>query len=243
MSRILLLSGDPAFKEKNIEILSQAGLEVAAAADCLQGLPLLNKDKYDIVIIDSELSDMSGSQACRIIREQSGVPIILLGTVAEPEIWAKAGFNAVDVPLSEMMTSLQTGLIDGFMDTPVFALSLQIFAKAPHMINMSFGIAIGATIIQKSQWNKIEPDLQKAFLKASQDLVVQSQAEVRSMDEKAITEMKKYGLLLTEVAPQDAASWIDPLQKIYPEIREKVIPKDIFDKTIELRNQYRSGKK
>ena len=41
------------------------------------------------------------------------------------------------------MTSLQTGLIDGFMDTPVFALSLQIFAKAPHMINASYGIAIG----------------------------------------------------------------------------------------------------
>ena len=165
------------------------------------------------------------------------------GDQASKAIWAKAGFNAVDIPLSEMMTALQTGLIDGFMDTPVFALSLQIFAKAPHMINISYGIAIGATIIQKSQWSKIEPDLQKAFLKASQDLVAQSQAEVRSMDEKAITEMKKYGLLLTEVAPRDVKAWIDPLQKIYPEIREKVIPKDIFDKTIEMRNQYRAGKR
>ncbi len=165
------------------------------------------------------------------------------GDQASKEIWAKAGFNAVDIPLSEMLTALQTGLIDGFLDTPVFALSLQIFAKAPHMISISYGIAIGATIIQKSQWNKIEPDLQKAFIKASQDLVTQSQPEVRSMDEKAITEMKKYGLQLTEVAPQDTASWIDPLQKIYPEIREKVMPKDIFDKTMELRNQYRAGKR
>jgi hypothetical protein len=66
---------------------------------------------------------------------------------------------------------------------------------------------------------------------------------VRSMDEKAIAEMKKYGLQMTEVAPQDIKTWIDPLQKIYPEIREKLIPKDIFDKTIELRNQYRAEKK
>ncbi|MBN2106547.1 MAG: TRAP transporter substrate-binding protein DctP [Deltaproteobacteria bacterium] len=165
------------------------------------------------------------------------------GDQASKEIWAKAGFNAVDVPMSEMMTALQTGLIDGFMDTPVFALSLQIFAKAPNMINVSYGIAIGATIVQKSVWNKIESDLQKAFIKASQDLVAQSQAEVRSMDEKAIAEMKKYGLQTTEVAPQDVKSWLDPLQKIYPEIREKLIPKDIFDTTIELRNQYRAGKK
>jgi TRAP-type transport system periplasmic protein len=165
------------------------------------------------------------------------------GDQASKEIWAKAGFNAVDVPMSEMMTALQTGLIDGFMDTPVFALSLQIFAKAPNMINVSYGIAIGATIIQKSVWNKIEPELQKAFLKASQDLVAQSQAEVRSMDEKALAEMKKYGLHVTEVAPQDVKLWIDPMQNIYPEIREKLIPKDIFDKTIELRNQYRGQKK
>jgi TRAP-type C4-dicarboxylate transport system substrate-binding protein len=165
------------------------------------------------------------------------------GDQASKEIWAKAGFNAVDVPMSEMMTALQTGLIDGFMDTPVFALSLQIFAKAPNMINVSYGIAIGATIVQKNVWNKIEPDLQKAFIKASQDLVAQSQAEVRSMDEKAIAEMKKYGLQTTEVAPQDVQLWLDPLQKIYPEIREKLIPKDIFDKTIELRNQYRAGKR
>ncbi len=93
------------------------------------------------------------------------------GDQASKEIWAKAGFNAVDVPMSEMMTALQTGLIDGFMDTPVFALSLQIFAKAPHMINVSYGIAIAATVVQKSVWNKIEPDLQKAFIKASQDLL------------------------------------------------------------------------
>ena len=165
------------------------------------------------------------------------------GDQASKEIWAKAGFNAVDVPLSEMMTSLQTGLIDGFMDTPVFALSLQIFAKAPYMVGVSYGIAIGATIIQKSQWNKIEPDLQRAFIKAAQDLVVQSQAEVRGIDEKAIAEMKKYGLQVMEVAPQERAAWLEPMHRIYPEVREKLIPKEIFDKTIEYRNQYRAGKK
>lgn len=165
------------------------------------------------------------------------------GDQASKEIWAKAGFNAVDVPLSEMMTSLKTGLIDGFLDTPVFALSLQIFAEAPHMIDVSYGIAIAATIVQQSQWHKIEPELRKAFIKASQDLVAQSQAEVRGIDEKAIVEMKKYGLQVHEVSAQDRAAWLVPAQKIYPEIREKLIPKDIFDKTIELRDRFRAGKK
>jgi len=165
------------------------------------------------------------------------------GDQASKEIWARAGFNAVDIPLSEMLTALQTGLIDGFLDTPVFALSLQIFAKAPNMINVSYGIAIAGTIIQKQQWNKINPELQPKLLQAARDLAAGAKGEVRSMDDRAIAEMKKYGLTVTDVSPQDTLAWIAPLQKIYPDIREKLIPKDIFDKTIKLRDQYRAQKK
>ena len=41
----------------------------------------------------------------------------------------------------------------------------------------------------------------------------------------------------------DTAAWIAPLQQIYPEIREKLIPRDIFDRTVELRDQYRAEKR
>ncbi len=53
------------------------------------------------------------------------------GDQASKEIWAKAGFNAVDVPLSEMMTALQTGLIDGFMDTPGICPVAPDFCQGP----------------------------------------------------------------------------------------------------------------
>lgn len=165
------------------------------------------------------------------------------GDQASREIWAKAGFNAVDIPLSEMLTALQTGLIDGFMDTPVFALSLQIFSKAKHMINVHYGIAVASTIIQKSQWDKINPELQKTLLKAAGDISRETKDEVRGMDDKAIAEMKKYGLELMEVSPQDASAWLEPVQRIYPDIRAKLISQDVFDKTLELRNQFRSQKK
>ncbi|MEI6125960.1 MAG: TRAP transporter substrate-binding protein DctP [Pseudomonadota bacterium] len=217
---------------------------------CRQQLaPLIEKrfaDKGFVIVNYGDLGYMYfyTSQKTQSIAELQKKKICTFaGDQASKEIWARAGFNAVDIPLSEMLTALQTGLIDGFMDTPVFALSLQLFAKAKNMINVHYGIAIAATIIQKSQWDKINPELQKKLLKASGDLAAEMKGEVRGMDEKAIAEMKKYGLEITEVSPGDAPAWIEPLQKIYPEIREKLIPKDIFDKTIELRNQFRAQKK
>jgi len=164
------------------------------------------------------------------------------GDQTSREIWAKAGFNAVDIPLSEMLTALQTGLIDGFLDTPVFALSLQIFSKAKHMINVHYGIAVASTIIQKSQWDKVNPELQAALLQAAAEVSREVKAEVRSMAEKAIAEMKKYGLEPMDVAPQDVPVWLEPVHKIYPEIRAKLISQDIFDKTLQLRSEFRALK-
>jgi TRAP-type C4-dicarboxylate transport system substrate-binding protein len=217
---------------------------------CRQQLaPLLERrfaDKGFIIVNHADLGYMyffTSHRTGSIAELQKKKICTFAGDQASKEIWAKAGFNAVDVPLSEMLTALQTGLIDGFMDTPVFALSLQIFSKAKHMINVHYGIAVASTIIQKSQWDKINPELQKTLLKSAGDVSRETKGEVRGMDDKAIAEMKKYGLEVMEVSPQDAAAWLEPVEKIYSDIRAKLIPQDVFDKTLELRSQFRSQKK
>jgi CheY-like chemotaxis protein/predicted RNA-binding Zn-ribbon protein involved in translation (DUF1610 family) len=89
MSHILFMSSDPVLKEKNIEILRQSGLETSGAAECLQGLTMLDKNNYDVVVIDDELTDASGYEACLKVRQQSDVPIVLLGSGSESEVWSK----------------------------------------------------------------------------------------------------------------------------------------------------------
>jgi DNA-binding response OmpR family regulator/predicted RNA-binding Zn-ribbon protein involved in translation (DUF1610 family) len=89
MSHVLFLSSDPVLKEKNIEILKQNGLDASGASDCLQGLVMLDKTDYDVIVIDDELTDASGFEACLKVRQQSDLPVILLGTLAESEVWSK----------------------------------------------------------------------------------------------------------------------------------------------------------
>ena len=89
MSHILFMSSDPVLKEKNMEVLQQNGLDASGASECLQGLVMLDKTEYDVVVIDDELSDVNGYEACLKVRQQSDVAIILLGSVAESEVWSK----------------------------------------------------------------------------------------------------------------------------------------------------------
>ncbi len=89
MSQILFLSSDPVLKEKNIEILQQSGLDATGSSGCLDGLVMMDKVSYDVVIIDDELSDVSGYEACLKIRQQHGAAIVLLGTIADSDAWAR----------------------------------------------------------------------------------------------------------------------------------------------------------
>jgi len=54
------------------------------------------------------------------------------------EIWKAAGFQPVPLPSTEILTGLQTGLINAFDTTPLLALSSQWFGLAPYMLDLKW---------------------------------------------------------------------------------------------------------
>ena len=89
MSQVLFLSSDNVLKDKNIEILQQSGLEANGASGCLDGLVMMDKSNFDVIVIDDELSDVSGYEACLKVRQQQGALIVLLGTIPDSDAWAR----------------------------------------------------------------------------------------------------------------------------------------------------------
>jgi len=89
MSQILFLSSDLVLKEKNIEILQQSGLDAIGTQGCLDGLMMMDKNNFDVVVIDDELSDVSGYEACLKVRQQQGAMIVLLGTIPDSDAWSR----------------------------------------------------------------------------------------------------------------------------------------------------------
>jgi len=89
MSKILFLSSDQVLKEKNIEILQQSGLDASGTQGCLDGLMMMDKNNFDVIVIDDELSDVSGYEACLKVRQQQGAMIVLLGTIPDSDAWSR----------------------------------------------------------------------------------------------------------------------------------------------------------
>lgn len=75
---ILVVEDDPTLRETLVEALEGEGYRAVAAADGREALVRFRADRPDLVLLDLMLPELSGIDVCRIIRAESGVPIVML---------------------------------------------------------------------------------------------------------------------------------------------------------------------
>ncbi len=75
---ILLVDDEPTLRETVAEALGSDGYRVETAADGREALARFRESRPDLVILDLMLPELSGIEICRIIRAESGVPILML---------------------------------------------------------------------------------------------------------------------------------------------------------------------
>lgn len=145
-------------------------------------------------------------------------------------LFRKAGFNPVVVASTDMVPSLQSGLITAFPHTPLAALSLQWFALAPHMLDVPWGPLVGATVLTSKAWERIPEPLHEPFIQAAQEIGGDLQQEIRRQDQKAITVMKKYGLEVHHADEAARKEWEALAESMYPFFRTRIVEPEVFDK-------------
>ena len=86
MSRtILIVEDEPTVLETLAYNLEQDGYRVVTAVDGPLGIQRFREEPPDLVILDLMLPEISGTEVCRIIRQESAVPILML-TAKDSEI-------------------------------------------------------------------------------------------------------------------------------------------------------------
>ena len=77
-SRILIVDDEPAILDNIQYVLEAEGLETLRLSEGLAVLPLLARQRVDLILLDIGLPDVSGLELCREIRRAHAVPIIFL---------------------------------------------------------------------------------------------------------------------------------------------------------------------
>jgi TRAP-type transport system periplasmic protein len=164
------------------------------------------------------------------------------GDPATIEAYKASGLRPVVLAATDVLPSLQSGLISGFPTTPLAALSQQWFALAPNMLDMPWAPLLAATVIRKDVWESIPEKYHAEFMKAARQAGKESAREVRRQDKKAVKVMQKYGLQVHALPEGARARWQEASSLAWPTIRTKMVSEDIFSETQAHLQEYRSSK-
>jgi TRAP-type C4-dicarboxylate transport system substrate-binding protein len=169
------------------------------------------------------------------------------GSNDELELWKANGFHPVPLAATDIQMGLKTGLIDVIPTTPLYALWNQCFTLAKYMNDIKWAPLVGATLVSKAVWDKIPEAQRGPMLQAARESGQQLRSGIRDMGDKAISVVtgglpgKKMDKL-TVVHADDAAvaDWRKQTEAVYPKMRGKLIPEDLFDEVRRLHEEYRA---
>jgi two-component system response regulator RegX3 len=85
MTRVLVVEDEQSLREPLVYLLQKEGFDVIEAADGNAALEVFKTSGADLILLDLMLPGLSGNEVCRVIRQTSTVPIIML-TAKDSEI-------------------------------------------------------------------------------------------------------------------------------------------------------------
>ncbi len=162
------------------------------------------------------------------------------GDPASVEAFKLVGFRPVVLSSTDIVPSLQTGMITCVSQVPAYMLTARLFDKANHMVDFPWSYLVGATVVKKDTWEKVPADLRPKLAAIAREINGRIDAEVKRLNDDAVTAMKKQGLQVVKVEP---GPWEKAAQRAWPAARGKVVSEAFFDQVVKLRDEARAARK
>jgi TRAP-type C4-dicarboxylate transport system substrate-binding protein len=157
------------------------------------------------------------------------------------DIFKWAGFNPVPISNVDLMTGLQTGLIDAAYMPLFLAEASQFYREAKNMTDMKWAPLQGALVMHRQGWDRLTPEHQQTVLTIAEKVGEDLQKDIRENEARSLQAMKSRGLKVWPVDGQALSEWRQAAENAYPQIRGKLVPPDIFDQVQQLRDEFQSN--
>jgi TRAP-type C4-dicarboxylate transport system substrate-binding protein len=125
---------------------------------------------------------------------------------------AEAGFKAagvtpISLPLADVYTSLQTGLIDTAANTPSGAIAFQWHTKIKYMVDLPLTYVVGILIVDKKVFDTLSPEDQKTVGDEIGGAVQRLEKVNRDDNAQAREALQKQGITIFKPTADEVAQW------------------------------------
>ncbi|HEY9183399.1 MAG TPA: TRAP transporter substrate-binding protein DctP [Gammaproteobacteria bacterium] len=230
----------------------------------LYGIPLLFRslDEIDAVraTLDAELIrglDQAGFVAFGFIeggfaKLLSNEPIQTVDDLRRKKVWVPEGdaisFLAMEtmglsptvLPVTDVLTGLQTGLIEVAFASPVAALVLQWHTKVKYITELPISYSMGVFAIEKNAFLALGAQDQQIVREVMQRYINDLDREARDDNLKAAEVLARSGIEAVNVNAADVDGWRRTIEGLFPKVRERPdIDAPVFDRLLAMLAEYR----
>lgn len=125
------------------------------------------------------------------------------------ETFKTMGISPIPLPLADVFTGLQTGLIETIASTSTGAIAFQWHTKLAHMVDIPVLYVIGILAVKDRAFNKIKAEDQKIVLDEMSKAFKAMESINRNDNINATAALKTQGLNVITPTPSEVSVWQD----------------------------------
>lgn len=168
-------------------------------------------------------------------------PIKTLSDMQGVKMWlwegdplAKSAFNAlglnpIPLAITDVLTSLQTGMIDGFYGPPLGTMALQWHTQVKYAIDLKFNYAMGAFVLTNQFYNSIPADLKPIFDEVTKKYCQLLVDQTRVDNDKAYEVLKKGGISFLPVPEEEQKKLLEKVSTTWSGLVGQLYSQGILD--------------
>ncbi len=167
-------------------------------------------------------------------------PIATQGDLKKAKMWLWEGdplaeslyrqFGVVPVPLpiTDVMTALQTHLIDAVYSSPLACLALQWFSRVGHFTDVPLTFASGAVVVANDAFARVPAQHRDAVLRICRSRFRALVERSRTQNQESILEIEKSGVRRVAVAAAEVENFRTVGRRVWKEQEGKLYPAELL---------------
>ena len=150
--------------------------------------------------------------------------------------------NAIPLSITDVLTSLQTNLIDAVYTSPLACVTLQWYTRVKYMMDVPLTNSFGAILLSKKMYDKIQPEYQKILLEKGREHMNRLVQLSRQSNQESIELMKKNGIQVVKVPEENLKGFYDAARIARKSLVGKLYSAELLSRVETAVQQLRAGK-
>jgi TRAP-type C4-dicarboxylate transport system substrate-binding protein len=170
----------------------------------------------------------------------SNTPIRRMGDLSGHKIWIPegdvlsrgafeaSGITPIPLPLTDVLTGLQTGLINTVAGSPTGVIALQWHTRTAYLTETPLMYLFGSMIIQRRAFQRISPADQLVVKEVMEAIFRELDRGIREDNQKAMAALQQQGIQFVQTDLEDITQWLQLIEQN----NDKLIAAGLFDRKI-----------